>query len=267
MRMSWFAEHGGMTPTKRRSLPAGDRCATRPAFAEMYRAFRRTRSRGRTAAARRGLRAPTATKSQMMSENGACGYRPRHGCSRRVRGWWQIRAFERATRVRCARCDAAAALQTSDCLMKRSVRPIPRGLSFGMVASGTLAHRQYRHRAWGRRQQELWISNGQPVFVQAGAERGGHRSSRRGESGGERRDIGPGSALDSCWPWSDALKSSGRQTDLPLLGYGLSRSARAVVLAAARSAFSGIIAGGAALPRCGHRSERLTHCTLGSSDG
>jgi pimeloyl-ACP methyl ester carboxylesterase len=63
-----------------------------------------------------------------------------------------------------------------------------------------------------------------------------------GESGGNRRDIGPGSALDVLAA-VNALVSSGRQNQLPLVGYGLSQGARAIIFAAAQSSiFSAVVA-------------------------
>ena len=65
----------------------------------------------------------------------------------------------------------------------------------------------------------------------------------RGESGGERSDIGPGAA-DDVLAAADALRSSGRLATLPLVGYGLSHGARSVLLAAekSRAQFAAIIA-------------------------
>jgi alpha-beta hydrolase superfamily lysophospholipase len=66
----------------------------------------------------------------------------------------------------------------------------------------------------------------------------------RGESGGDRADMGPNAALDVLAA-VDALVSSGRQTSLPLFAYGFSHGARTVVLAAARASptvFSAIMA-------------------------
>jgi len=65
----------------------------------------------------------------------------------------------------------------------------------------------------------------------------------RGESGGERADLGPGAA-DDVLAAADALRSSGRVSILPLIGYGLSHGARSVLLAAvkSRSGFAAIIA-------------------------
>ncbi len=79
------------------------------------------------------------------------------------------------------------------------------------------------------------------VFVQARMNVAVIDLRARGESGGDRFDIGPGAALDILAA-VDTLRSSGRQTDLPLLGYGLSHGARALTLAAAQShVFSAII--------------------------
>lgn len=65
----------------------------------------------------------------------------------------------------------------------------------------------------------------------------------RGESGGERADLGPGAA-DDVLAAADALRSSGRLTNLPLVGYGLSHGARSVLLAAVQSPprFTAVIA-------------------------
>jgi alpha-beta hydrolase superfamily lysophospholipase len=81
------------------------------------------------------------------------------------------------------------------------------------------------------------------VFVEAGLNVAVIDLRARGESGGDKSDIGPGAALDVLAA-VDALVSSGRQARLPLLGYGLSHGARAVILAAAQSptAFSAILA-------------------------
>ncbi len=81
------------------------------------------------------------------------------------------------------------------------------------------------------------------VFVESGLNVAVIDLRARGESGGDKSDIGPGAALDVL-AVVDALVASGRQGRLPLLGYGLSHGARAVVLAAARSptAFSAVLA-------------------------
>jgi pimeloyl-ACP methyl ester carboxylesterase len=80
------------------------------------------------------------------------------------------------------------------------------------------------------------------VFVEAGVNVAVIDLRARGESGGERFDIGPGAALDVLAA-VESLVSSGRHADLPILGYGLSHGARAVVLAAAQShVFSAIVA-------------------------
>lgn len=65
----------------------------------------------------------------------------------------------------------------------------------------------------------------------------------RGESGGDRAEIGPGAAFD-VRAAIDALTGQGWLGNLPLVGYGFSHGARAVLFAAAQSPrpFAAIIA-------------------------
>jgi alpha-beta hydrolase superfamily lysophospholipase len=56
----------------------------------------------------------------------------------------------------------------------------------------------------------------------------------RGESGGDRADIGPRAAYDVLAA-ADALRASRRHTDLPLVGYGFSHGGRAVLFASVQS--------------------------------
>jgi uncharacterized protein len=65
----------------------------------------------------------------------------------------------------------------------------------------------------------------------------------RGESGGDRADMGPGAAYDVLAA-ADALLASRRHTDLPLVAYGFSHGARVVLFAAVQAPrqFAAIIA-------------------------
>ena len=56
----------------------------------------------------------------------------------------------------------------------------------------------------------------------------------RGESGGDRADMGPGAAYDVLAA-TDALRASRLHTDLPLVAYGFSHGARAVLFAAVQA--------------------------------
>lgn len=64
----------------------------------------------------------------------------------------------------------------------------------------------------------------------------------RGESGGDLAEIGPGSAADVLAA-ARALVGGGRYSGLPMIGYGLSHGARAVLFAAASSEmFAAVVA-------------------------
>jgi uncharacterized protein len=65
----------------------------------------------------------------------------------------------------------------------------------------------------------------------------------RGESGGDRADMGPGAAQDVLAA-ADALRASGRHAGVPLAAYGFSHGARAVLFAAVQTPqrFAAIIA-------------------------
>ena len=158
-------------------------------------------------------------------------------------GWWQMRTFRARFEGRRPALD----------VMQQ--RPSDLGLSYEAFSATNPE---------GTRISGWWLPAGSPigsmvmvhgdggnkstmldraaVFVQEGLNVAVIDLRGRGESGGDRRDIGPGSALDVLAA-ANALVSSGRQKELPLLGYGLSHGARAVILAAAQSPmFSAIVA-------------------------
>jgi pimeloyl-ACP methyl ester carboxylesterase len=174
-------------------------------------------------------------------------------------GWWQMRAFRARYEGRRPALDVMQQLPSDLGLPYEAFSATnPEGTRISgwwLPARSPIGSIVIVHGDGGNKSTMLERA---AVFVQAGLNVAVIDLRARGESGGERRDIGPGSALDVL-AVVDALKSSGRQTDLPLLGYGLSHGARAVVLAAAQShVFSGIIA--EAPPYSMRASlERITH--------
>jgi len=158
-------------------------------------------------------------------------------------GWWQMRAFRARWEGRRPALDVMTQRPSDLGLAYEAFSATnPEGTRISgwwLPARSPIASMVMVHGDGGNKSTMLGRA---AVFVEAGVNVAVIDLRARGESGGDRRDIGPGSALDVLAA-VDALASSRRQTDLPLLGYGLSHGARAIILAAARSpVFSAIVA-------------------------
>jgi alpha-beta hydrolase superfamily lysophospholipase len=159
-------------------------------------------------------------------------------------GWWQMRAFRARFEGRRAALDVMRQRPSDLGLAHESFSATnPEGTRIAgwwLPARNPAASMVMVHGGGGNKSSMLGRA---VVFVEAGVNVAVIDLRARGESGGDKSDIGPGAALDVLAA-VDTLVSSGRRAQLPLLGYGLSHGARAVVLAAAQSpaAFSAVIA-------------------------
>ncbi len=159
-------------------------------------------------------------------------------------GWWQMRAFRARFEGRRASLDVMRRRPSDVGLAYEAFSAMnPEGTRIAgwwLPARNPIGSMVMVHGGGGNKSSMLGRA---AVFVEAGVNVAVIDLRARGESGGDKSDIGPGAALDVL-AVVDALVASGRQGRLPLLAYGLSHGARAVVLAAAQSptAFSAVLA-------------------------